>query len=126
MSTFIVYNDADYQYNIDGVFSTLENAEKYIKIFNLTNSCIEEHKLDQHMLNVPDDYKLFRVCIHENGNIINVLLSENINQEQKKLRWDIKYDFYEGVYKRNAYLDILARDENHAKEIATEIYKNKS
>ncbi len=127
MSTFIVSEGEYSDYHIIGVFSTRENAEKYIKTYN--RGYIEEYQFDKKIENIPDDHQLFKVHIHENGSIIDVSLNNKYDDEEYKiLDWHtfINYDtlHHEQDKFKSAYLTILAKNDKHAKEIATEIYKN--
>ncbi len=120
MSVFTVSIGDFYDYKLLGIFSTKENAEKYIKTFNIGE--IEETQLDEQIKNIPDNHQLFQICIQENGDILSVEIDTG-GEVNLNLNW-INY-YSKKPNSRLGYLSLLAKDATDAKELAINIYKTK-
>ena len=121
MQIFIVTSGDYSDYGIDSVYSTKENAEKYIKLYPSIRYEIEEFDVDEEMalINRIRDEKItiYLVCMDRDGNV------KEIRKESPRI--SLVEELLAGKHRRVLYADcmdlcVIAKDEKHAIKIVNE------
>lgn len=123
MTTIYAVNSGEYSdYGINGLFSTRENAEKYMEAFPKSGyggyNDIEEWELDQYISEIDRGLLPFVVRMYKNGDVIEIMQREFFGEDQRTVHWMDKAHWNPPMPWAN--FSLWARDRDHAVKVANE------
>lgn len=123
MTILYAVNSGSYsEYRIDGIFSSRENAEKYMSAFPKQSygsyNDIEEWTLDQWISEIDRGLLPFIVRMYKNGDVIEIMQREFYGDDQSRVHWMDTAHWKPPMPWAN--FSVWASDQAHAVKIANE------
>ncbi|SDZ81979.1 hypothetical protein SAMN05192529_102126 [Arachidicoccus rhizosphaerae] len=125
MKIYIVTDGCYSDYSIRGVFTTKENAEKFIRAYSFDEPSIEEYESDNLNEEIQNGNTCFVVFIDKDGNNAKAEKSNTDYGDYRDYVGKAYIDekkFFGNDYSHNARIrnTVWAKDEKHAIKIANE------